>query len=103
MRRRRIAFIDTCLELVETDLGAILILFDANDKPIYKLALAEADELIQEVLAAPDLPRAPKGSLWRPENYEAVVTRRVQRLLYERAVTDGAFIDPERMISHACN
>jgi hypothetical protein len=77
-RKRKIAFDDTACARVDTDVGPVLVLFDSDDKPLYKLALTEANELIEEA------------------GDEA---RRVQRLLYERAVTDGIIANPERQVS----
>lgn len=82
-RRRKILYDDTSVAVVHMEIGEhVVVLFDSDDCPLYKVAGQDALEMIHDVRAL-DLDAL--GS-----------TRRLQKLIYERAVADGAIINPER-------
>jgi hypothetical protein len=90
VRRRKIQYQDTCIAVFHTEIGThVVVLFDSLESPLYKVAGQEASDLIRSVERL-DLDQL---------NY----TRRLQRLVYERAVADGAIINPERSSTHVAD
>lgn len=87
--RRRIAYEDTSIVVLDSQMaGRIIVLFDSNDSPLHKVVEPDASELISGIAHL---------------NLDVLgFTRRLQRLVYQRAVADGAIVNPERS-THVCD